>query len=93
MWANYTEPDKLAELRKLVGATVVLAPHSVDGPPQIACPQAAYGLDGATAGELLDGRLPHALWWQTPTPDEADPSGEYFAPEVLAARLGFHGFS
>jgi len=25
--------------------------------------------------------------------DEADPGGEYFAPEVLAERLGFRGFS
>jgi hypothetical protein len=92
-WANYVEPDKLAELRKLVDAPIVFGPHSVDGPPQIACPQAEYGLSGATAHDLFDGRLVHAWWWKTPAPDEADPSGEYYAPENLAERLGFRGFS
>jgi hypothetical protein len=93
MWANYYEADKLAELRKLVDAPIVLSPRSVDGPPQIACPQAENGLSGETAHDLFDGKLEHAWWWQTPTPDEADPSGQYFAPEVLAERLGFRGFS
>jgi hypothetical protein len=93
MWANYGEPDKLGELRKLVDAPVVFGPRSVDGPPQIACPQAEYGLSGATAHELFDGRLVHAWWWKTPAPDETDPSGQYYAPENLVERLGFRGFS
>jgi hypothetical protein len=93
MWANYVEPDKLAELRKLVDAPIVFGPRSVDGPPQIACPKAIYALDGATAHDLFDGRLVHAWWWKTPAPDETDPSGEYYAPENLAERLGFRGFS
>jgi hypothetical protein len=93
MWANYVEPDRLTELRKLVDASIVFGPRSVEGPPQIACPKAHYGLDGATAHDLFDGRLVHAWWWKTPASDEADPSGEYYAPEKLAERLGFRGFS
>jgi hypothetical protein len=93
MWANYVEPDKLTELRKLVDAPIVFGLRSIDGPPQIACPQAANVLGGATANELFDGRLVHAWWWKTPAPDEADPTGQYYAPENLAERLGFRGFS
>lgn len=94
VWTNgYYEASKLAELRELVGASITLAPRSVEGPPQIACPKARYGLDGATAHDLFDGKLVQVYSSKTPTPDEADPSGEYFAPEKLAERLGFHGFS
>jgi hypothetical protein len=66
---------------------------SVEGPPQIAGPRARYGLDGATAHDLFDGKLVQVWSSQTPTPDEADPSGQYYAPENLAERLGFRGFS
>lgn len=94
VWTNgYYEADKLAETRKLVDATITFGPHSVAGPPAIACPRAQYTLDGATAHDLFDEKLVQVYSSQTPSPDEADPSGEYFAPEVLAARLGFHGFS
>lgn len=94
VWTNgYYEADKLAELRKLVGAPITLGPRSVEGPPQTACPRARYGLDGATAQGLFDGKLEQVWSSQTPMPDEADPSGEYFAPEKLAERLGFRGFS
>jgi len=94
VWTNgYFEAGKLAELRKLVDASMSLGPHSVEGPPQIACPRAHYGLDGATAHDLFDGRLVHVWSSDTPTPDESDPSGEYYASEKLAERLGFHGFS
>ena len=93
-WTNgYYEADKLTELRKLVDATIVFDPRSVEGPPAIACPRARYTLDGATAHDLFDEKLVQVYSSQTPSPDESDPSGEYFAPEVLAARLGFHGFS
>ena len=94
VWTNgYYEADKLAELRQLVDASITLGPHSVEGPPPIACPRAQYTLDGATAHDLFDERLVKVYSSQTPSPDESDPSGEYFAPEVLAARLGFRGFS
>jgi hypothetical protein len=94
MWTNgYYEADKLAELRKLVDAAIVFGPRSIEGPPQIACPKAQYGLTGATARDLFDGRLVHAWSGMTPEPDEADPSGQYYAPENLAERLGFRGFS
>jgi len=94
VWTNgYYEADKLAEARKLVDAPIAFGPRSVEGPPPIACPRAKYGLDGATAHDLFDGKLEQVWSSQTPSPDEADPSGEYFAPEVLAARLGFRGFS
>ncbi|MGA8400975.1 MAG: hypothetical protein WB697_13875 [Stellaceae bacterium] len=94
VWTTgYYEADKLTELRKLVGAPIIFGPRSVEGPPPIACPRAQYGLDGATAHDLFDGRLEKVWSSPTPSPDESDPSGEYFAPEVLAARLGFRGFS
>lgn len=94
VWTNgYYEADKLAEARKLVDASIKFGPRSVDGPPPIACPRAHYGLDGATAHDLFDGKLVQVYSSQTPSPDESDPSGEYFAPEVLAGRLGFRGFS
>jgi hypothetical protein len=94
VWTNgYYEADKLAETRELVGASITFGPHSVDGPPPLACPRARYFLDGATAHDLFDEKLVQVYSSQTPSPDESDPSGEYFAPEVLAARLGFHGFS
>ena len=94
VWTNgYYEADKLAEARKLVDATITFGPRSVEGPPPLACPRAHYGLDGATAHDLFDGKLVQVWSSKTPTPEEADPSGQYFAPDVLAARLGFHGFS
>ena len=94
VWTNgYYEADKLAETRKLVDAPVTFGPHSVDGPPPLACPRAQYHLDGATAHDLFDEKLVQVYSSQTPSPEESDPSGEYFAPEVLAARMGFRGFS
>jgi len=94
VWTNgYYETDKLTEARKLVDAPVVFGPNSVEGPLPLGCPRAHYGLDGATAHDLFDGKLEQIYSSQTPSPDESDPSGEYFAPEVLAERLGFRGFS
>jgi hypothetical protein len=94
VWTNgYFEADKLAETRKLVDATITFGPRSVDGPAPLACPRANYGLDGATASDLFDEKLVQVYSSQTPSREESDPSGEYFAPQVLAERLGFHGFS
>lgn len=76
-WADPLQRGGAAEARRLVGRTVIFAPHSVTGPAPLGCTHATYASHQDTADLLFEGSLA-----------EPDRRGRPRDPVALARALG-----
>jgi hypothetical protein len=75
-------PDDLAEMKSLVGKTVVIQPKRILGPRMLACPDPNYRVKDYPADMLFQGAFEEM--------HRRDPSAD---PAQIAAKLGFRGSS
>jgi hypothetical protein len=81
-WADpHHKPDS-AEMKLLVGKTVVLTPAAITGPKVFACKAPHYKLSDFTADLLFQGAF-----------EEMHDNDKSADPQKLAASLGFNGTS
>jgi len=78
-WAEAQKPDN-AEMKQLVGKTIVITAKAIQGPRQHACPNPRYVVKDYPADMLFQGGFGEMR--------EKDKSVD---PVKVAAKLGFHG--
>jgi hypothetical protein len=81
-WADAAHKDDAAEMKTLVGKTVIFKPAEIIGPHQIACKTPDYHVKDYPADMLFQGALGEM--------HSRDKSAD---PAKLAAKLGFKGES
>ncbi|MGA3187074.1 MAG: hypothetical protein ABSF22_08180 [Bryobacteraceae bacterium] len=81
-WADAAHKDDAAEMKSLVGKTVIFKPLEIIGPRQAACKGPHYQVKDYPADYLFQGAFDEMR--------RRDPSVD---PAKLAAKLGFRGSS
>lgn len=81
-WADAAHKDDAAEMKGLVGKTVVIKPAEIAGPRQVACKGPKYRVKDYPADMLFQGEL-----------GELHARDKSVDPAKLAAKLGFKGSS
>ena len=79
-WADAKHKDDAAEMKSLVGKTVIVKPTEIAGPRQLACKGPKYEVKDYPADMLFQGAF-----------DEMRRRDKSVDPAKLAARLGFRG--
>jgi len=80
-WTDAQKPDD-AEVKELVGKTIVITAKSIQGPRQHACPDPRYKVKDYPADMLFQGGF-----------GEMHLKDKSVDPVKVAAKLGFHGSS
>jgi hypothetical protein len=81
-WADAQHKDDAAEMKTLVGKTVIFKPAEIVGPHQVACKTPNYHVKDYPADMLFQGAF-----------GEMQSRDKSVDPEKLAAKLGFKGKS
>jgi hypothetical protein len=81
-WRQSPYPDDLAEMKSLVGKTVVIQPKSIAGPHAVACQGPHYQVKDYPADMLFQGAF-----------GEMHGRDKSADPAKIAAQLGFRGTS
>jgi hypothetical protein len=81
-WANPRDKPDSAEMKSLIGKTVVLTPAGIAGPKAFACKGPHYKLTDYTADLLFQGAF-----------GEMHDNDKNVDPQKLATALGFSGTS
>ena len=81
-WADAQHKDDAAEMKTLVGKTVIFKPAEIIGPRQVACKSPQYHLKDYPADMLFQGAF-----------GEMQSKDKSVDPATLAAKLGFKGKS
>lgn len=81
-WADAEHNDDAAEMKSLVGKTVVIGPKHIAGPRQVACNGPNYKVVDSPAEGLFQGAF-----------DEMHRRDRSVDPAKLAAKVGFKGSS
>jgi hypothetical protein len=81
-WADAAHKDDAAEMKTLVGKTVVFKPAEITGPRQVACKTPDYHVKDYPADMLFQGAF-----------GEMQSRDKSVDPEKVAAKLGFKGKS
>jgi hypothetical protein len=81
-WADSQHKDDAAEMKSLVGKTLIIKPTEIVGPRQVACKGPHYKTKDYPADMLFQGAF-----------DEMRRRDKSVDPSKLAAKLGFKGSS
>jgi hypothetical protein len=81
-WADPLHKDDAAEMKSLVGKTIIIKPTEIAGPRQVACKGPKYQLKDYPADMLFQGAF-----------DEMRRRDKSVDPSKVAAKLGFKGSS
>lgn len=81
-WQEQPYPGDQAEMRSLVGKTVVIRPHAIVGPRAVACTGPRYQIKDYPADMLFQGAF-----------GEMQRRDKSVDPGKVAAKLGFRGKS
>jgi hypothetical protein len=81
-WRQSPYPDDLAEMKSLVGKTVVIQPKAITGPHAVACQGPHYQVKDYPADMLFQGAF-----------GEMHGRDKSADPAKIAAQLGFRGSS
>jgi hypothetical protein len=81
-WADAAHKDDAAEMKTLVGKTVVFKPAEIAGPRQVACKGPHYKVEDYPADMLFQGAF-----------GEMHSRDKSVDPAKVAAKLGFKGSS
>lgn len=81
-WADAQHKDDAAEMKSLVGKTVIVKPNEILGPRQLACKGPRYQMKDYPADMLFQGEF-----------GEMQRRDKSVDPAKLAAKLGFKGSS
>jgi hypothetical protein len=81
-WADAKHKDDAAEMKSLVGKTVIIKPTEISAPRQLACKGPKYEVKDYPADMLFQGAF-----------EEMKRRDKSVDPAKLAAKLGFRGSS